>query len=184
MSEADREYLSEQIIGQTPLLPPREPLGARLAGFMGRRHGVLMALCALLLWAAMTLRPPGEGEVYKRGAIAKDNIYAPRAHRSGPRLTPATQARSPSLGPTDYRRPPYPHFCNTLAELREISAARRYALQYAVGERCQTCSRNASGSRAQNGNNRTSTTRSPGALEHAQRRQAVRRAMPRRNGGG
>jgi hypothetical protein len=95
---------------------------------MGRRHGLLMALCALLLWAAMTLRPPGEGEIYKRGAIAKDNIYAPRAATVLDReLTIRRKHEAAALVPTEYDGNSKA-LLDTLAALREISAARRDAL--------------------------------------------------------
>src|SRR3712207_3094614 len=56
-----QEFLAEQGAGQTTLVPPREPLGKHIATLIGQRHGLLLVLTTLLLWAAMTLRPPGEG---------------------------------------------------------------------------------------------------------------------------
>ncbi|HEX8832687.1 MAG TPA: hypothetical protein VF719_00735, partial [Abditibacteriaceae bacterium] len=74
-----RELLAEQIIGETPFVPPREPLGARLAAIMGRRHWLLLPLCVLLLWATLTLRPPGEALDYTQGEAAPRDIIAPHS---------------------------------------------------------------------------------------------------------
>jgi hypothetical protein len=86
----------------------------------------------------MTLRPPGEGEGLQRGAIAKDNIYAPAAATVLDReLTLRRKREAASLVPTEYDGNPNT-LLNTLAALREISAARRYALaKYARAERVE-----------------------------------------------
>ncbi len=125
MHSADREFLAEQVIGQTPLLPPREPLGARIAALLGRRHGILLALCTLGLWVAMTLRPPGEGETLRRGATATHDVIAPRAATLlDRRMTAARKRDAASLVPPVYDGSPTAQ-AQAMAELTAISAAQR-----------------------------------------------------------
>ncbi|MDQ3814923.1 MAG: HDIG domain-containing protein, partial [Armatimonadota bacterium] len=69
---------SLQTIGQTPLLPPREPLGARLAGLIGRHHTLLLTLCIVLLWAISTLPTMWSGTTYEPGMVAPEDIVVPR----------------------------------------------------------------------------------------------------------
>jgi membrane-associated HD superfamily phosphohydrolase len=78
LSEA-REILSHQIIGEQPLVPPSPPLRSRIAMFFARHHGLLLLLCTLLLWGAMTLRLPGANGDMRPGGIATHDILAPRA---------------------------------------------------------------------------------------------------------
>ena len=73
------EMLSQQILGDTPLVPPRAPLRTRIVSSIARHHGVLLALCVLLLWGAMTLQLPGTNGDLRPGARASHNIIAPRA---------------------------------------------------------------------------------------------------------
>ncbi len=73
------ELLSQQIIGDTPLVPPRAPLGKRVLSSVTHHHGVLLALCVLLLWCAMTLRLPGANTHLKIGERALHDVIAPRA---------------------------------------------------------------------------------------------------------
>ncbi|HEY0072549.1 MAG TPA: HDIG domain-containing protein, partial [Abditibacteriaceae bacterium] len=67
-----------QAIGQLPLLPPREPLGARVAGVFGRHQAALVALCILLLWAIVALPPLWRREPYQVGMAAGHDILAPQ----------------------------------------------------------------------------------------------------------
>ena len=67
-----------QIIGQSPLLPPREPLGARVAGVFGRHQAALVALCVLLLWAIVALPPLWRQEPYQVGMAPGHDILVPQ----------------------------------------------------------------------------------------------------------
>jgi len=73
------EMLSQQILGDTPLVPPRAPLHRRIASSVAQHHGVLLALCVLLLWGAMTLQLPGANGDLRPGERASHDIIAPRA---------------------------------------------------------------------------------------------------------
>src|SRR5437867_8555957 len=86
--EAPRAETAPELLGETDLaalgdlrpttlLPPREPLGARLAGLMGRHHTLLLSLCVLLLWAVTTLPPPGPTQPYQKHQPAPYDILAP-----------------------------------------------------------------------------------------------------------
>jgi hypothetical protein len=74
----DANSPSLQAIGQLPLLPPREPLGARVAGVFGRHQVALVALCVLLLWAIVALPPLWRREPYQVGMAAGHDILAPQ----------------------------------------------------------------------------------------------------------
>lgn len=74
----DGELSTFQNIGQAPLLPPREPIGARLAAIMGRHHALLLTLCVVLLWLITTLPVSWLGEAVQPGQIATHDILAPR----------------------------------------------------------------------------------------------------------
>lgn len=64
-------------ISPAPLVPPREPLGARLAALMTQRHWLLLPLCVALLWGAVSYRPPGENVELRVDDIAQHDIIAP-----------------------------------------------------------------------------------------------------------
>jgi putative nucleotidyltransferase with HDIG domain len=71
--------LSQHILGKTPLVPPRVPWRTRIASTIARHHGVLLALCVLLLWGAMTVQLPGAKGDLRLGELASHDIIAPRA---------------------------------------------------------------------------------------------------------
>ena len=72
------EKTSLQTIGQAPLLPPREPVGARLAAVFGRHQAALVALCVLLLWAIVAMPPLWRDEPYQVGAAPGHDILVPQ----------------------------------------------------------------------------------------------------------
>ena len=73
------EELSLSDIEQAPLIPPREPLGARIASLMGQHHTFLATLCVLLLWAIVAMPPLWQAHDYQRGREAPHDIIAPHA---------------------------------------------------------------------------------------------------------
>lgn len=75
---ANSEKPTLQAIGQAPLLPPREPLGARMAAAFGRHQAALMALCIALLWAIVALPPLWRAEPYQVGAAPGHDILVPQ----------------------------------------------------------------------------------------------------------
>ena len=74
-----REVLSQQVIGEVPLVPPRAPWHRRLLASVTRHHAVLLLLCTLLLWSALSARLPDGDSDLRRGAVATRDIVAPRA---------------------------------------------------------------------------------------------------------
>ncbi len=72
------EKPSLQAIGQAPLLPPREPFGARVAAVFGRHQAALLALCVLLLWAIVALPPLWNNEPYRVGVAPGHDILVPQ----------------------------------------------------------------------------------------------------------
>ncbi len=73
------ELLSQQILGETPLVPPRAPLRTRLWLSVTRHYGILLAICTLLLWGATTIRLPGANSDLELGERAPHDVIAPRA---------------------------------------------------------------------------------------------------------
>jgi putative nucleotidyltransferase with HDIG domain len=67
----------EPALHAAPLLPPREPLGARLAALMGRHHTLLLLLCVGLLWAIVALPPLAPPEALRPGQVASRDILVP-----------------------------------------------------------------------------------------------------------
>ena len=63
-------------IGQTPLITPREPLGARIAAFLGRYSALLFVLSLVACWAIVTL-PMSLSRPYKVGDHALRDVLAP-----------------------------------------------------------------------------------------------------------
>ena len=72
------QFTSLQAIGQTPLLPPREPLGARIAVSLGRHHALLIAVCVLLLWAIVAMPPLWNHEPYQLGSVPGHDVLVPQ----------------------------------------------------------------------------------------------------------
>ncbi|MDF2439058.1 MAG: extracellular, partial [Abditibacteriota bacterium] len=102
-AEIDRLGLSHPEIGQAPLLPPREPIGARIASFMGRHHTLLFVLSVVILWAITTLPPLWHEEPYERGEVASHDILAPHSQMLFDRQeTLDRQERAATLVPPSY----------------------------------------------------------------------------------
>ncbi len=101
----------EALAVDSPLLPPREPFGARLASYFGRHQLLLLLGCFLALWA--TLCVPlhiGEGEL-RVGVPAPHEVVAPqnafafdaeeterRRERAAALVTPAYDPDPSALG--------------------------------------------------------------------------------------
>src|SRR6476620_6734940 len=60
--------VSLQSIGEAPLLPPRDPLGARMAGSLGRHHSLLVAMCVVRVWAIVAMPPLWKRDPYTLGS--------------------------------------------------------------------------------------------------------------------
>ena len=69
----------EPALNASPLVPPREPLGARVAALMGRHHTPLLLLCVALLWCIVALPPLSPPEDLQPGQSAPHDILAPHA---------------------------------------------------------------------------------------------------------
>ncbi len=97
----------EPALNATPLVPPREPLGARLAALMGRRHMLLVALCAALLWCIVALPPLSPPEEISVGQTASHDILAPYTTMLLDRTeTTRRQAEASALVAPEYERNP------------------------------------------------------------------------------
>ena len=75
--ESELESL-DQAVGQAPLLPPREPAGARLAAVFGRHHALLTVLCVTLLWAIVAMPPLRQNDPYQVGAAPGHDVMVPQ----------------------------------------------------------------------------------------------------------
>lgn len=114
--------------GGSPLLPQREPVGARLASLMGRRHWLLLPLCIILLWTAMIVRPPGENTDLRAGQVAPRDILAPHAATLLDReLTRRNREAAADLVPPEYDGRPGAQD-QALADLHVVLAAFQRAL--------------------------------------------------------
>ncbi len=78
VDDSATQPVSLQAIGQAPLLPPREPLGARIAGSLGRHHSLLIAVCVLLLWAIVAMPPLWNRDPYQPGSVSGHDVLVPQ----------------------------------------------------------------------------------------------------------
>ena len=69
----------EALASEAPLVPPREPLGARLANFFGRRQLLLFVLSFFALWAIVVMPPFGADADLAPGAVAPRDVVAPHS---------------------------------------------------------------------------------------------------------
>lgn len=68
----------EALASEAPLLPLREPLGARLANYLGRHQLLLFVLSFFALWALVVVPMPGADGDLAPGVVAAREIVAPR----------------------------------------------------------------------------------------------------------
>lgn len=95
----------EALAVDSPLLPPREPFGARLASYFGRHQLLLLLGCFLALWAILSVPlHVGEGEL-RLGAPAPHEVVAPQnafafdAEETGRRREQAAALVTPAYDP-------------------------------------------------------------------------------------
>ena len=69
----------EALASEAPLIPPREPLGARLANYFGRRQLLLFVLSFFALWAIVVLPTPFADADLAPGLAAPRDIVAPHS---------------------------------------------------------------------------------------------------------
>ncbi len=69
----------EALANEAPLIPPREPLGARLATYFGRNQLLLFVLSFFTLWALVILPTPFADSDLRRGLVAPRDIVAPHS---------------------------------------------------------------------------------------------------------
>ena len=97
----------EPALNATPLLPPREPVGARIAALMGRHHLPLLLLCVVLLWCIVALPPLSPPESLQPGQVASHDILAPYGTMLLDRgETSRRQAEAAALAPPRYEPDP------------------------------------------------------------------------------
>ncbi|MBW3637002.1 MAG: hypothetical protein KY445_11175, partial [Armatimonadetes bacterium] len=98
----------EAIAVDTPLLPPREPLGVRLASYFGRHLLLLFVVSFASLWAILSVPSPFNrpdfwpGQLAPRDYVAPQNAYLPdrvetlRRREAAAALVPPAYEPSPS----------------------------------------------------------------------------------------
>ena len=69
----------EALASEAPLLPPREPLGARLANYFGRNQLLLFVLSFFALWAIAVVPMPFADSDLAPGWVASRDIVAPHS---------------------------------------------------------------------------------------------------------
>ncbi len=69
----------EALASEAPLIPPREPLGARLANYFGRNQLLLFVLSFFTLWALVVLPTPFADSNLTRGSVAPHDVVAPHS---------------------------------------------------------------------------------------------------------
>ncbi|RYX81135.1 HDIG domain-containing protein [bacterium] len=122
----------EALAVDSPLLPPREPVGARFASYFGRHQLLLLLACFLALWTIVSIPlHMGDSDI-RMGSLAPRNIVAPqnayafdreetvkRRDRAAALVTPAYDPNPSALGQAQ-------------AALPDISRTARDAAQIAV----------------------------------------------------
>ncbi len=95
----------EALAVDTPLLPPREPLGARLASYFGRHLILLFCVSFSCLWAILSLPSPfnrpdfAPGEVAPRDYTAPQNTFLPDRAETARRRAAAAALVTPAYDP-------------------------------------------------------------------------------------
>ena len=69
----------EALASEAPLVPPREPLGARLANYFGRHQLLLFVMSFFALWAIVVAPMPGADTDLGLGLVAPRDIVAPHS---------------------------------------------------------------------------------------------------------
>ncbi len=124
----------EALAVDSPLLPPREPVGARLASYFGRHQLLLLLGCFLALWGIVSI-PIHMGDTdLKLGSVASHDIVAPqnayaydreetskRRERAAALVTPAYDPNPSALGQAQ-------------AELPEIAQNARFIARVAIAQ--------------------------------------------------
>jgi putative nucleotidyltransferase with HDIG domain len=95
----------EALAVDSPLLPPREPLGVRVASYFGRHQLLLLLGCFLALWAILSVPLHlGEGELQvgvpsPREVVAPQTAFAFDAEETGRRRESAAALVPPAYDP-------------------------------------------------------------------------------------
>lgn len=124
----------EALAVDSPLLPPREPFGARFASYFGRHQLLLLMVCFLGLWAILsTPLHLGEhdlrvGKVATHDIVAPQNDYAKDADETNKRRKHAASLVALAYSPN-------PSALNqALAELPDLTQSARRAARFAVSK--------------------------------------------------
>ena len=95
----------EALAVDSPLLPPREPMGARFASYFGRHQLLLLLGCFLVLWAILSVPLHlGDGELKvgqpaPREVVAPQNAFAFDAEETARRRDRAAALVTPAYDP-------------------------------------------------------------------------------------
>ena len=119
----------EALASEAPLIPPREPLGARLANYLGRHQLLLFVLSFFALWALVVVPMPGAdrdlapGHVATRDVMAPRNAFLPDRVETNKRREAAAALVTPAYDPNPGA------LGQVLVELPELARRLRGALQ-------------------------------------------------------
>ncbi|PQV64067.1 hypothetical protein B1R32_10792 [Abditibacterium utsteinense] len=111
----------------TPLLPPREPLGARMASYFGRHLLLLFCLSFGCLWAILSVPSPFNrpdfvpGDLAPRDYVAPQNAFLPDRAETLRRRAAAAALVTPAYDPAPSAQ------AQALFALREVVARSRRA---------------------------------------------------------
>ena len=95
----------EALASEAPLIPPREPMGARLANYLGRHQLLLFVISFFALWAIVIVPTPGAdrdlapGLVAPRDVIAPHNAFLPDVAETAKRREAAAALVTPAYDP-------------------------------------------------------------------------------------
>ena len=138
----------EALASEAPLIPPREPLGARLANYLGRHQLLLFVISFFALWALVVVPTPGAdrdlapGRMASREVVAPRNAFLPDHNETEKRREAAAALVTPAYDPNPGA------LSQALIELPEISRHLRTALQTARAASAEKTTANAPSNQA------------------------------------
>ena len=119
----------EALASEAPLIPPREPLGARLANYLGRHQLLLFVLSFFALWALVVIPMPGADRDLAPGRVATRDVVAPRNAFLPDRAETEKRRQSAAALVTPAYDPNPGALAQVLVELPEIARRLRSSLQ-------------------------------------------------------
>ena len=119
----------EALASEAPLIPPREPLGARLANYLGRHQLLLFVLSFFALWALVVIPMPGADRDLAPRRVATRDVVAPRNAFLPDRIETEKRRQAAAALVTPAYDPNPGALGQVLVELPELARRLRGALQ-------------------------------------------------------